>query len=194
MASLLSSPKKLTHLRPVSTVPYSPDAISMLETLGIALDLVVGRNLEEYAVATNLELVELDHGGMEHLLDPLAAKTWNSLRKAAEGEGVQIYLISAFRSVQRQREIIEKKIRQGLSIEQILEFSAPPFFSEHHTGCAVDVGTPDATDLDQAFEETDAFLWLAENAASFGFEMSYPLNNLMGFAYEPWHWRFRETL
>jgi D-alanyl-D-alanine carboxypeptidase len=169
---------------------YSIDAIAMLERLGISLDLAVERNLTEFAEATNLVQVDADFGGREHLLDPLAARAWQRLRAAAKGDGVTVYLISAFRSVKRQAEIIERKIRQGLSIEQILAFSAPPFFSEHHTGCAVDVGTPTATDLDQAFAETDAFLWLTLNAPSFGFEMSYPPNNLMGFAYEPWHWRF----
>jgi D-alanyl-D-alanine carboxypeptidase len=172
---------------------YSIDAISILERLGISLDMVEARNLAEFTEATSLVLVEVGFGGREHLLEPLAASAWQDLSTAANADGVKIYLISAFRSVQRQTAIIEKKIRQGLNIEQILEFSAPPFFSEHHTGCAVDVGTSNATDLEQEFENTDAFLWLTKNASLFGFEMSYPLNNLMGFAYEPWHWRFVAT-
>mgnify|MGYP003407079685 CR=1 FL=1 len=169
---------------------YSIDAIAMLERLGISLNLVESRNLAEFTEATSLVQLESGFGGREHLLDPRAASAWQRLSTAAEDDGISIYLISAFRSIQRQTEIIENKIRQGLSIEQILEFSAPPFFSEHHTGCAVDVGTSSATDLEQEFENTDAFLWLTKNASLFGYEMSYPLNNLMGFAYEPWHWRF----
>lgn len=170
-------------------MPYTPAAIRMLESLGIPLDFVVARNLEEFEEAITLVVAEIDSRGKEHMLMPVACDAWQRLTTAASRDGVDIYLVSAFRSVKRQADIIERKIRKGLSIEKILEFSAPPFFSEHHTGCAVDVGTPGATDLEQAFEETDAFLWLTKNAASFGFEMSYPLNNLMGFAYEPWHWR-----
>jgi D-alanyl-D-alanine carboxypeptidase len=176
----------------LSTMIYSIDAIAMLERLGIPLGLVVERNLTEFAEATSLVQVDADFGGREHLLDPLAASAWHRLRAAAKGDGVTIYLVSAFRSVQRQTEIIERKIRHGLSTEQILEFSAPPFFSEHHTGCAVDVGTLGATDLEQGFEKTDAFLWLTQNAVAFGFVMSYPLNNPLGFAYEPWHWRYEK--
>ena len=135
---------------------YSIDAIAMLERLGISLNLVESRNLAEFTEATSLVQLESGFGGREHLLDPRAASAWQRLSTAAEDDGISIYLISAFRSIQRQTEIIENKIRQGLSIEQILEFSAPPFFSEHHTGCAVDVGTSSATDLEQEFENTDA--------------------------------------
>jgi D-alanyl-D-alanine carboxypeptidase len=81
----------------------------------------------------------------------------------------------------------------GISIERILDFSAPPLFSEHHTGHAVDIGTPGRTDLEQVFEETEAFTWLKSNAGFFGFEMSYPPGNDRGFSYEPWHWRFTST-
>jgi D-alanyl-D-alanine carboxypeptidase len=162
----------------------------MLEKLGIPLNLIFSRRLEEFAEAINLEVVETDHNGRAYLLEPLAAQAWTNLKRAAAADGIELYLVSAFRSVERQTEIIEKKIRMGVGIERILEFSAPPFFSEHHTGCAVDVGTPGRTDLEQAFEDTEAFVWLTKHAQSFGFEMSYPLNNDRGIAYEPWHWRF----
>ncbi|WP_274644705.1 M15 family metallopeptidase [Pseudomonas serbica] len=173
---------------------YSPDAIYMLERLGISLNLVFNRNLEEFAEATNLEIVEIDVNSRPHMLAPAAAQAWRNLRSAAQAEGIELYLISAFRSVNRQAEIFERKIRMGMNIERILDFSAPPFFSEHHTGQAVDVGTPGRTDLEQAFEETEAFKWLTKHAGSFGFEMSYPQGNIRGFAYEPWHWRYASTV
>ncbi|MFN9165469.1 MAG: D-alanyl-D-alanine carboxypeptidase family protein, partial [Pseudanabaena sp.] len=40
------------------------------------------------------------------------------------------------------------------------------------------------------FEKTPAFQWLQNNAAKYGFEMSFPPNNPQGVMYEPWHWRF----
>ncbi len=70
--------------------------------------------------------------------------------------------------------------------------SAPPGYSEHHTGYAIDIGDeyyPDA-DLKTSFENTSAFEWLQENAAYYSFELSFPKGNSQGVSYEPWHWRF----
>lgn len=175
-------------------MPYTPAAIRILESLGIPVALVVARNLVEVAEASILVAAEVDQAGREHMLAPVAAQDWQRLKTAASMDGVELYILSAFRSVQRQVEIIERKIRQGLSIDEILEFSAPPFFSEHHTGCAIDVGTPGSKDLEREFEGTDAFAWLTQHAGDYGFEMSFPLDNASGYAYEPWHWRYAETL
>ena len=66
--------------------------------------------------------------------------------------------------------------------------SAAPGYSEHHTGRAVDIATPGSRPLTEEFEDSAAFHWLNENAADFGFSMSYPRDNRYGFIYEPWHW------
>ena len=68
--------------------------------------------------------------------------------------------------------------------------SAPPGCSEHHTGRAVDIGTPHCKVLDEEFEQTEAFDWLVRFAGKFGFRLSYPRGNSCGYAYEPWHWCF----
>ena len=172
---------------------FTPAAMRILEALGIPVAMVLARNLVEFVEATSLEVAETGQEGRKHMLAPAAAQAWQRLKDAASRDGVELNIISAFRSVQRQVEIIERKISQGLSIDQILEFSAPPFFSEHHTGCAIDVGTPGSKDLEREFEETDAFVWLTQHAGDYGFEMSFPLNNASGYAYEPWHWRYSAT-
>jgi D-alanyl-D-alanine carboxypeptidase len=69
--------------------------------------------------------------------------------------------------------------------------SALPGFSEHHTGRAVDVGTPDSVPLDYGFQSTGAFAWLQSNAADFNFRLSYPADNSEGYVYEPWHWCYQ---
>lgn len=170
---------------------YSPVALRMLDCLGISVHSVIDRNLQEFVEAKALEVAEIDVNGRKHLLQPDAAQAWRQLKAAASRQGVQIYSVSAFRSIERQAAIIQRKLDAGLSIETILTVSAPPFFSEHHTGCAVDIGTPGSAVLAREFEETLAFEWLAGNAESFGFQISYPINNANGYAYEPWHWRFR---
>ena len=79
------------------------------------------------------------------------------------------------------------------------EVSAPPGYSEHHTGYAIDIGDGKvpATDLSPKFANTAAFRWLEQNAPRYSFELSFPPDNPQGISYEPWHWRFvgdRESL
>jgi D-alanyl-D-alanine carboxypeptidase len=70
--------------------------------------------------------------------------------------------------------------------------SAPPGFSEHSTGYAVDLGDASApgTDLSPSFQSTRAFAWLQANANRYHFTLSFPEGNRQGVNYEPWHWRF----
>jgi len=134
------------------------------------------------------ELVPIgrDHLGREALLEPHAARAWQSMHAEATAAEIVLVVVSAFRSVARQEEL-----RRGLSWEQILKVSAYPGFSEHHTGRAVDIGTPVCPALTESFENTDAFRWLARNASRFGFALTYPRGNPHGVAYEPWHWMWR---
>ena len=73
--------------------------------------------------------------------------------------------------------------------------SAPPGFSEHSTGYAVDLGDGrnPATNLSPSFDTTAAFHWLRANANRFHFALSFPEGNRQGVSYEPWHWRFEGT-
>jgi D-alanyl-D-alanine carboxypeptidase len=113
---------------------------------------------------------------------------------AALSDGVVIKIASAFRSVDRQAEIIRAKLAEGLSLDAVLCVSAPPGYSEHHSGRAIDVATDEGTaPLELEFEKSRAFRWLSKNAGRFGFTLSYPARNPHGYDYEPWHWCFRPT-
>lgn len=118
------------------------------------------------------------------------AAAWHAMRETAANEGVELLLISAFRSVKYQAGIVRRKRDAGQSWEEILRVSAYPGFSEHHTGRALDLGSPDCPGLVEDFENTTAFGWLEANASRFGFKMSYPRGNDRGVIYEPWHWFF----
>jgi len=113
------------------------------------------------------------------------------MQAAAHADGVALRIASAFRSIERQAEIVRAKLARGLSLDAILEVSAPPGYSEHHTGRAVDVTTDGVRPLEIEFETTDAFRWLSRRAGEFGFLLSYPAGNGHGYAYEPWHWCHR---
>lgn len=116
------------------------------------------------------------------------------MKQSAAKAGITIHLISAFRDLDYQYQLIRKKLLQGQSIEEILRVNAAPGYSEHHTGRAIDIGTLECDALVEAFENTPAFRWLQDHANRFGFVLSYPRGNGAGIAYEPWHWCFKESI
>jgi D-alanyl-D-alanine carboxypeptidase len=148
--------------------------------------------MPQYSEATSLVDAGLDSSGRQAYLTPAAAAAWYSMRMAALDEGCSLVLVSAFRSYAYQEQILQRKLARGIGWSDILSVSAYPGFSEHHTGRAIDIGSPDFLDLTESFEQTPEFQWLSGRAASFGFHMSYSRDNSFGIAYEPWHWAFRD--
>ena len=130
----------------------------------------------------------LDAFGRDQFAEPAAASAWRIMQAAASTDGIVLQLASAFRSVDYQVVLIQRKLAQGLSIDNILQVSAAPGHSEHHTGRALDVTTPNSNALEESFENTAAFAWLVLHAQRFGFHLSYPRDNPTGIIYEPWHW------
>ncbi|WP_295616571.1 D-alanyl-D-alanine carboxypeptidase family protein [Chamaesiphon sp. GL140_3_metabinner_50] len=143
-----------------------------------------------YTEAPTAELVSI--GGGYRLRKPAAAK-FQAMVAAARSSGVNITTISAFRSVEDQKRLFfGVGAARGQQPTKRAEVSAPPKYSEHHTGYAIDVGDAavSATNLNQNFETTPAYQWLKANAATYSFELSFPKDNIQKVSYEPWHWRF----
>jgi len=164
---------------------------ALLASLRIEPARLANKGLVVQPEAEELTLAEVGDDGREHRLTPAAAAGWRAMKAAAHADGVMLRIVSAFRSIERQAEIVRAKLDRGLSLDTILEVSAPPGYSEHHTGRAVDVTTNGVRPLEIEFEKTDAFRWLSRRAGEFGFALSYPAGNPHGYAYEPWHWCHR---
>lgn len=158
------------------------------QALGIDPSYGSERGLAPQPEASMLVEVGPDRFGRDARLVPEAAAAWGAMRDAAASDGVVLELVSAFRSVDYQRGLIERKLASGLGIDAILQASAAPGYSEHHTGRAVDLSTPDSPVLEEAFETTAAFAWLTQHAAQYGFHLSFPRDNPHCILYEPWHW------
>lgn len=171
-----------------------PAALAALHgDLGIPASYAADRSLEPQPEARepDLILIARNEEGRPIRLIPAAAHAWTQLRDAAAQEGITLVPVSGFRSVARQVEIIRAKLAAGQSIDAILRYVAAPGFSEHHTGRALDIADRPDSDLDEAFEDTAAFAWLARRAGEFRFHLSYPRGNPHGIGYEPWHWCWR---
>lgn len=164
---------------------------AMHAAIGIPADYALRRALPLQPEARRLVSVGPDIYRREQRLLAPAATAWHAMVSAASRDGVQLQLVSAYRSVDYQEKILRKKLDKGQAIDDILQVSAAPGFSEHHSGRAVDVTTPGYPVLEEVFEDSEAFTWLSEHAGTFGFRLSYPRDNRHGVAYEPWHWAWR---
>jgi D-alanyl-D-alanine carboxypeptidase len=122
-----------------------------------------------------------------------AAKAFRDMTAAAQREGVNLVPISGFRSLADQKYLyFDVKADRNQDATERAKVSAPPGYSEHHTGYAVDIGdgnTP-ALNLSPDFDKTSAYRWLKANANRYSFELSFPKGNRQGVSYEPWHWRY----
>lgn len=155
----------------------------------------------DYGAAHGLEAIDepaqLAFAGRDRYQRPLwllapAARAWTSMRAAALAAGVSLDAISGYRGHAYQLGIFQRKLARGQTLEHILTVNTPPGFSEHHSGRALDIGTPGQPPAEESFEDTPAFAWLQRHAGAWGFTMSYPRDNPHGIVYEPWHWAYRD--
>lgn len=156
--------------------------------LGVPRDYGRTRCLRLQREPARLVSIGCDIHGREQWLQPRAARAFARMRGTAARDGIELQVVSAFRSIEYQLGILERKLARGLGIDDVLRVSAAPGYSEHHSGRCLDFTAPGFTALEEEFEASPAFAWLRGNAAGFGFALSYPRGNRHGIAYEPWHW------
>jgi D-alanyl-D-alanine carboxypeptidase len=176
---------------PVSTRPAA-DLVAEAHRLGVPRDHGMRRKLKRVREARSLMLTGRDTQNRPVWMTPRASHAWNRMCEAATRDGVTLQIVSAFRGIEYQLDIIRRKLERGLAMDEILRMSAAPGYSEHHSGRAFDLTTPGYKALEEEFEKSPAFAWLSTNANVYGFAMSYPRGNKHGIAYEPWHWCWQE--
>lgn len=175
--------------RPIRTPADSlRTLLAQSAALGVPLDYARMHALRRFKEPLHVAFVGLDYAERPQWLAPRAARAWFRMHDAAAMDGINLQLVSAFRSVEYQIGIIERKRGRGLTIEEILRVNAAPGYSEHHSGRAIDLTTPGFEILHESFENSEAFAWLTEHGKAYRFYLSYPRANRHGIAYEPWHW------
>lgn len=156
--------------------------------LGIPADYGQDRGLPYYDEATHLVEVGPNLVGRMQTLAPQTAASWQRMVNAAADDAIRLLIVSGFRSIDYQAQLIRNKLAAGQTLLEILLVNAAPGFSEHHSGRAIDIASPGSRPLTEEFEDSQAFDWLTGNADQFGFSLTYPRGNPFGFIYEPWHW------
>lgn len=136
--------------------------------------------------------------------DTRAADALEQMLNAAEAADNKLYLVSAYRSVSRQKALFARKtnffIAEGFDEDeaqrQAAMWVARAGTSEHNLGLAVDIVSANwystNSDLTEAFDQTPAYAWLAAHSAEYGFVLRYPKGKekITGVTYEPWHYRY----
>lgn len=152
----------------------------------------------EYALPDDfsVELAKID-GGIS--VDARIIDNYNAMRDAAKTDGVILNPCSGYRSVEYQKDLFTRRVKEHMiygynqedSEKIVATYTARPGRSEHNLGLAIDF-YDSSTALTEDFELTDQGKWLRENSYKYGFIMRYSSDkmNITAITYEPWHFRF----
>ena len=124
--------------------------------MGIS-DEYFNRGIPMYSEANTLIKLNNDIDERSLYLTIAAANAWILMKAIAESENINLKAYSGFRNYEYQRRLIEKRIEKGEVLEEVLKHLAAPGFSEHHTGCAVDITTDGCRAGSEDFADTEAF-------------------------------------
>ncbi len=124
----------------------------------------------------------------EIYLLPEACEAFKSMAEDAKQNNIEIIIDSGFRSVWYQKKVFHRLMEKGKSFDEIARYVAPPGYSEHMLGLAVDFHPSD-----WRFVDSPVYPWLKEHAEEFGFSETYPENSPNNKPWEPSHWRYHSS-
>ena len=129
----------------------------------------------------------------EYRLEKETMKQFLALRDRLLGEGIEIDVESAYRSVEKQAEVWAE-FERDCGLEYCRRYVAAPGCSEHHTGLALDICfVRDGAVMEGESAEKDAlFARVHAVMPAYGFILRYLPGKeaITGYAYEPWHLRY----
>lgn len=163
---------------------------------------------EEYLILVNkdnripedyeIELAALENGG--RYVDARIADKVEAFTEAAERAGMEVQVISGYRSEQKQQSLVDEDVErymaQGMNwneaYKETVKYTMPAGYSEHQTGLAVDIVARDYMVLDDSQSLQEENRWLREHCAEYGFILRYPegKEDITGILYENWHFRY----
>lgn len=108
------------------------------------------------------------------------------MARAARADGITLVASSSYRSYDYQKKVYERNVRE-MGEAQASRESAKPGQSQHQLGTAVDFGS-----ITDEFAGTKAGRWLAANAGTYGWSLSFPrgYEGVTGYRWECWHYRY----
>lgn len=162
-----------------------------------------------YSISELMGKVDIQLHGKDINLRKEAHDAFLEMKKAAYSDGIDLKIVSSYRSFQRQAGIFERKFLaytedEGMdplnAIDKIITYSTIPGTSRHHWGTDIDVIdgyrevdgdvlVPEKYGTGEPFE--DFKRWMDEHSEAFDFYLVYTDEpKRRGFKYEPWHYSY----
>ena len=183
---------------------------SGLSSLALSLipTTIIGQE-KEYSMEELMGKADIDLYGEGINLRKEAYDAFMEMRNAALDDGINIKIVSSFRSFDRQVSIFERKFikytdEQRLepleAIDKIIEYSTIPGTSRHHWGTDIDIveGSIEVEGdvlVPNKFGPNGPYAllkaWMDVNSEKYGYYLVYTDNpRRRGFYYEPWHYSY----
>lgn len=145
--------------------------------------------LDSNYIPENLELLDNSYAKSGIYLVKEAKDNIERLISDAKNDGMNIRVISAYRSYSYQENLYNNYVKND-GVENADTYSARPGYSEHQTGLVVDITR--AFDDFNNFENTNEYNWMLENAHNYGFILRYPKDkeDITTYSFEAWHYRY----
>ncbi len=145
--------------------------------------------LEEDYEPDNVVKISPSHAYEGNSINEEVYSAFKNLAEEAKSDGYTILINSSYRDYNSQKEVWESR-KDLYGTRKADAFAARPGHSEHQTGYSIDVA--DFYDVDDTFGNTESFKWMSQNCYKYGFILRYPENkeDITGYSYEPWHYRY----
>ena len=196
--------------QPETTAPVAGSPITGLEAADAHItELAVRRGYRLRPLAQEEALVAEG----DNWTHPATLKAFRAMRQAARSDGIELGIVSGYRSLAsqrgiflaglaekgaelRRRSVSTREIAGGEAddvVDLVLSKNSIPGYSKHHTGYALDLEDRSSGTYFTEFEKTAAHRWLSANnylnAKRFGFLPSYPPGaSSQGPDPEPWEY------
>lgn len=163
----------------------------------------------DYSILELMGKADVEMFGDGFKLRKEAHDAFLAMKKEAYGNGIDLKVVSAFRSFDDQRGIWERKYQrytddQGMqplvAIDKIIEYSTIPGTSRHHWGTDIDIvdgyrKVAGDVLVPSKFAEGEPYAdfkkWMDQNAKTYDFHLVYTdTPGRRGFKYEPWHYSY----
>ena len=179
----------LPNLSPLSASPTITDSAEMDQQIRTE---AVERGYRRRPLPADYARLRLIDDGLT--LQRPAAAAWLALEQDAAEHGFELELNSAYRGHRYQRTVFLRPLETPYELEDLaerLKMSAPPGYSKHHTGYAIDIGQAGHAH----FGSSPAYEWMSAdnfaNAKQHGWIPSYPPDGgRQGPVPEPWEFTY----
>lgn len=191
-----SSTTTTTMLPATTKAPYTEDG-HYIQPRGGAWSLILVNDWNAMPEDYESTVTLVDYRG-DHQFDSRMVEQLDAMMRAGSSFG--LWPVSAYRPYSLQEKLYNQEVAEwkaaGYSQEEAEIKAATvvkrPGTSEHNTGLALDLLGSGYATLTEGFADTEAYAWLQEHCADYGFILRFPKGkeDITGVIYEPWHYRY----